>query len=290
MRILIVGARGQLGTSLQKAWADQDVIALGRQDLDISDGARVREAVESLRPAVVVNSAAMRRPDACENEPERTFAINTLGARNLALACAGTGSTLLQISTDNVFDGEKATPYLEDDKPNPVTTYGISKFAAECFVRSLLKKYYVVRTSGLFGEVNASGEPTNFVLTMLGRARQRQECRVVTDQYISPTYTPDLARKLVWLITTEAYGTYHITNRGACSWYEFAEAIFDQAGLDAALVPTTTAALALRTRRLRYAVLGHGSLHSLGADDMPTWQDGLGRYLRALGFDNPATV
>jgi dTDP-4-dehydrorhamnose reductase len=281
VKILIIGGRGQLGASLKEVWADRDVVSPGRLEINITDAGQVREAVRALRPDIVVNTAAIRRPDTCEDQPEQAFAVNAIGARHVAMACAETGSALVHISTDGVFDGEKTGPYVEDDAPNPITTYGVTKLAAECFVRNLTPRHYIVRTSGLFGGP-AEGHAGNFVLTLLGLSRNGSESRVVTDQLVSPTYTPDLARKIAWLVTTERFGTYHIPNRGGCSWYEFAQVVFARGRLTTPLVPTTTAELGLRSRRLKNAVLANDALQRLGADDLPGWQDGVERYLDSL--------
>ena len=284
MRILLTGAGGQMATSLKKALdgEGEDSVALAHRDLDICDACRVRDTLRSLRPDVVINTAALRRPDICEKEPDRAFAVNALAVRNLALACAEEGSALLQISTDYVFDGRKNTPYLEEDKPNPLNVYGVSKLAGEFFVRYLLAEHYIVRTSGIFGEINSSGKDTNFVLTMIRRARENGECQVVTDQHLSPTYTVDLAKKITWLIRTKEYGLYHITNQGECSWYELARALFEKAGLEARLLPMTTDAFKTPARRVPYSVLGNGALQRLMADDLPHWEDALERYLGDL--------
>ena len=169
-----------------------------------------------------------------------------------------------------MFDGRKTSPYLEDDAPNPVGVYGISKLAGELFVRGILERHYIVRTGPLFGGASRSGVPTNFVLRMLHQVRSAAACHVVTDQRVSPTYTLDLARKIGWLITTNAYGLYHISNAGECSWYELAQAIFEAAAINADLRPIQTAALGVRSHRLAYAVLGHGGLRRLDADDLPS--------------------
>jgi dTDP-4-dehydrorhamnose reductase len=282
MRVVILGARGQLASSLCEQMADHDVVALGREDLDISDTARVGETIERLRPEVVINTAAVRRPDDCERNPERTFAVNAIGPRNVAMACAAAGSVLVHFSTDNVFDGRKSGPYTEDDTTNPITTYGVAKLAGEQFVRHLVERHLVIRTSGLFG--GAADRGTNFVLSMLQRARAGETLRVVTDQVISPTYTLDLAKKTAWLIGAGANGVYHVTNTGACSWFELARAIVERSRLDVRLVPVTTEELKLTAPRLRNAVLDNGALRRLGADDMPHWQDALGRYLQTLGI------
>jgi dTDP-4-dehydrorhamnose reductase len=280
VRVVILGARGQLGRSFREALADHDVLALRRNDLDICDSERVLRLVQDLRPDVVINTAAVRRPDACEDQPARAFDVNALGARNVALACARSAIALLHISTDNVFDGRKAEPYVEEDAPNPITTYGVTKLAGEFFVRNLVDKLYIVRTSGLFGGLPA--DSSNFVLTILRQSREGQVSRVVTDQFISPSYTLDVARKCAWLLTTNAYGLYHVTNAGACSWFEFAQAIFERCRLTSELQPTTTEALGLRAARLRYAVLANGALRRVGADDLPSWRDALDRYIAEI--------
>ena len=282
MRILLTGARGQLATGLCQVLRGHDLVPMGHQDLDIVDVAAVHDALSRVQPDLVINPAAIRRPDQCEEAPDRAFAVNAVGARNLALACMMAGSALVQVSTDNVFDGRKTSPYLEDDAPNPVGVYGISKLAGELFVRGILERHYIVRTGPLFGGASRSGVPTNFVLRMLHQVRSAAACHVVTDQRVSPTYTLDLARKIGWLITTNAYGLYHISNAGECSWYELAQAIFEAAAINADLRPIQTAALGVRSHRLAYAVLGHGGLRRLDADDLPSWRDALSRYLDEL--------
>lgn len=285
MRILLTGAGGQTAISLKKALdgEGEESVGLAHRDLDICDAAQVRDTVRSLRPDLVINTAALRRPDSCEVEPERAFAVNALGARNLALACAEEEVVLLHVSTDYVFDGRKNSPYLEEDAPNPLNVYGVSKLAGELFVKQIVDRHYIVRTSALFGGANDPAQGSNFVLTLLRRAAEGLDTHVVTDQRMSPTYTSDLARKISWLIRRDAYGVCHITNRGDCTWYEFAQAVFKKAGLRSRLLPTTTDALASPARRLQYSVLGHGMLERLGSDDLPDWENALERYLHILG-------
>ena len=282
MKILLVGAHGQLATSLGRVFAGHDVTALGHGQLDITDEACVSETVSALSPHVVINGAAKRRPDACEEDPEAAFAVNALGPKHLALACARTGSVLVQVSTDTVFDGRKTTPYVEEDPTRPINAYGRSKLAGESFVRELAPKHFIVRTSALFGEGSASGPATNFVLLVLRQAREGKEVRVVTDQVVSPTYTRDAAEKIAWIVEAARPGTYHVANAGSCSWYEFARAIFDKAGVKAKLVPVTTAELKPKAARLPYAALANGALRRLGADDMRPWQAAVEEYLRIL--------
>ena len=284
LRVLLTGAGGQLATDLARALNGRDLIALSHRELEVCDPGQVRSALETVRPDVVINTAAFHRVDDCEAEAERAFAVNTLGVRNLALACAEAKASLLHISTDYVFDGRKRQPYLEEDVALPINVYGASKLAGELLIRALLENHYIVRTSGLYGSAGASGKGGNFVNTMLRLAREGRDIKVVDDQCLSPTYTCDLAKRLAWLIGTESYGLYHVTNSGGCSWYEFACAIFEQTGLRPRFEPTTTWAVGARARRPAYSVLGHGSLERLGCDELPHWSDALQRYLAEKGF------
>jgi dTDP-4-dehydrorhamnose reductase len=279
VRVLVTGAGGQLATDLVRVLDGQDLVALSHRELEVCDPVQLRSALEAVRPDVVINTAAFHRVDDCEAEAERAFAVNTLGVRNLALACAEAKASLLHVSTDYVFDGSKRQPYLEEDAALPINVYGASKLAGELLVRALLDNYYIVRSSGLYGCAGASGKGGNFVNTMLRLAREKPDIKVVDDQRLSPTYTRDLAEKLAWLIRTEGYGLYHVTNSGGCSWYEFAYAIFEQAGLKPRVQPISTEAFGARARRPAYSVLGHGSLEHLGCDDLPHWSDALQRYL-----------
>lgn len=290
LKILLIGANGQVASSLQAALVDEEVVPLSHQQLDIRDARAVTEMVRSARPDVVINPAAMRRPDECEAAPEKAFAVNAIGPRNLALACHTAGCALVQISTDNVFDGTATTPYPEDARPNPVNVYGVTKLAAEQFVKAILDRYYIIRTSALFGGTLDRSRRSNFVLTLLGRDSEGLDTQVVTDQRVAPTYTQDLAAKVAWLIRREAYGITHVTNAGDCTWFEFATALAGKAGLRRRLIPISTETLASPAHRLRYAVLGRGTLQRLQGDDLPSWDDALDRYLRALGVSIAATA
>ncbi len=279
MRVLLIGAGGQLGSDLVKALAHEDLIALTHGDIEVCDPASVRAAMQSYAPQVVINTAAFHRVDDCEREPERAFAVNALGVRNVALVCKEQGCVLLHLSTDYVFDGHKGSAYDESDAPRPINAYGISKLAGEFFIRYLLDKYYIVRTSGLYGVAGSSGKGGNFVELMLRLAREGKEIKVVNDQTLSPTYTVDLAQALARLIHTERYGLYHITNSGACSWYQFAAKVFELAGVPARLEPTTTAAFGAVARRPTYSVLAHKALLAAGLSEMRSWSAALAAYL-----------
>lgn len=256
---------------------------LTRAELDIGDFAQTRSRLRDIRPDAIINAAAFTRVDDCETEPEQAFRINALAVRNLAQLCAELGGILVHVSTDYVFDGEKGAPYAEDDLPSPVSLYGVSKLAGEYFVRSRVPRHYVVRTCGLYGVAGTGSRRGNFVETMLRLADQGRPIRVVEDQVLTPSWARDVARKMVQLLRTGAFGLYHVTNRGQCSWYEFAQAIFALAGLAPRLEPTTAAAYGAPARRPRYSVLAHAKLAGMGSDDLPHWRDALAAYLHERG-------
>lgn len=286
MNVAVIGASGQLGSDLCKTLTGFDVIPLTHSDIEITDIQSVKRALSRYRPETVINTAAFVRVDDCESDPDRAFLINAIGARNVAVVAEGLGAKLVHISTDYVFGGEpetRTTPYTEFDTPVPPNIYGKSKLVGEEFVRHLCRKHFIVRISALFGTAGSSGKGGNFVETMIRLAKERPQLTVVNDQVFSPTYTKDLAHKIAWLITTEYYGTFHITNRGTCSWYDFAVEILKQAGLSTPVIPIPSDQYPQKARRPRYSVLDNYHLRLLGADDMRPWQESLTDYLLEKG-------
>ncbi len=283
MRVLVIGAKGQLGTDLVKVMSDWKVAAAARADVDVCDFAGVRQKLAGLRPELVINTAAFHRVDDCEDEVAQAFLVNAHAVRNLAQACADHNAALVHFSTDYVFGGDRNEPYTEDDVPTPKSVYGTAKLAGECFVRAYCPRHYVVRTCGLYGLSGSSGKGGNFVETMLRLAREGKPIRVVADQVLTPTYTRDLAHKIKELVQTGAFGLYHLTNSTSCSWYEFAGKIFQLAGLRPDFGPTTSAAFAAKAKRPCYSVLGHARLLAAGLDDMRPWPEALADYLSAKG-------
>lgn len=280
MKTLLIGANGQLGQDLVRVYTGENLISLTHRDIEICVPASI-DAVFSLhRPDVVINTAAFVRVDDCETATEQAFRINASGAHNLALACRTYNCTLLHLSTDYVFDGRRTTPYSEEDSPNPINAYGVSKLAGEYCIRYVLERSFIVRSSGLYGRAGSRGKGGNFVETMLQLARGGGEIRVVHDQVLTPTYTYDLAVQIKRLLTTTHYGLYHATNQGACSWFEFAAMIFRLSGLNPVLIPISSATLGAPARRPAYSVLDNTRLRALGLDCMPPWQDALARYLQ----------
>jgi dTDP-4-dehydrorhamnose reductase len=289
MRVLIIGAAGQLGTDLCRVFKDDGLIPLKHSDIEITDMDSVRRAITVHRPETVIDTAAYIRVDDCETEKDRAFAINTLGARNVAVVCQEIGAKLVYISTDYVFGGGsevRRAPYTEFDDPIPLNVYGQSKLAGERLVCHLCHKYFIVRTSGLFGLAGASGKGGNFVETALNLARTRPELRIVNDQTFSPTYSQDLARALARLSATQYFGTYHITNSGACTWYEFSREIVRMAGLTTPVFPLTSEQYPQKARRPSYSVLNNYHMQLLGWEPLRPWQDALSDYLRQKGYSH----
>jgi len=228
----------------------------------------------------VINTAAFVRVDDCEQQMEKAFRINALAVKNIAQVCQELDSTLVHISTDYVFGGDQSTPYREDDPPNPLSVYASSKLAGEYFAANYCQKHQIIRSSGLFGTAGSMGKGGNFVETMIRLAEEGKQIRVVNDQFLSPTYTVDLANAIIDLVQTDLYGIFHITNRGGCSWYQFAESIFELIGVQADLEPIPTSQYPTPACRPGYSVLDNQKFANLGLDLLPHWQDALETYLK----------
>jgi len=299
MKVLVTGANGQLGTDLCKAIRDFELIPLTDKDIEISDMSSVKQAFSKHKPDIIINTAAFVRVDDCEDEKDKAFSVNALGARNVAVVAQELGARLVHLSTDYVFGGEheptsefvgeglvpsrNPRPYTEFDTPVPLSIYGKSKLAGENLVRHFCLRHFIVRTSGLFGVAGSMGKGGNFIETMLSLAEERDELRVVNDQVFSPTYTRDLAGKIVQLMTTDYYGIFHITNRGVCSWYGFTKEILKLTGIKTPVIPITSDQYPQKACRPRYSVLDNSHLRLLGMDDMRPWQEALKDYLIARG-------
>lgn len=279
MRWLVTGARGQLGTDVQRVLAGQDVVALGSQELDIADRVAVDEAMRAHSPNIIINCAAYNAVDEAETHEADALRVNAEGPALLAKWCAGAGATLVHVSTDYVFAGDAMTPYVEDAATVPASAYGRSKAAGERAVADSGATAYVVRTAWLYGDTGS-----NFVKTMLRLERERETVDVVDDQRGSPTWTGDLARGLVALARSGVEpGIYHCTNTGETTWCGFARAIFSEAGADPERVrPTTTAAFVRPAPRPAYSVLDTTRWHAAGLPTMPLWREALSQALRSF--------
>jgi dTDP-4-dehydrorhamnose reductase len=280
LRILLIGANGQLGSDLMKGLAGHQVVPTTHESLDVVDFDRVIRVVQEHHAEAIINTSAFHKVDICETEIMTAFRVNAYGVRNLALAAREVNAALYHFSTDYVFEGSTPRPRKESDPANPVNAYGISKLAGEKFARYLWKRSVVIRTCGLYGQAGSSGKGGNFVETMLRKARNGESIKVVDDQRLTPTSTKELARKVAELLDTEHYGLFHITASGECSWYEFARAIFSIQGLEADLSPTSSAAFRSPARRPAYSVLENAQLKELGMDDLKDWREALREYLQ----------
>ena len=279
MRILVTGASGQLGYDVERELERRGIEHLGTssRELDITDREAVERLMAAYRPDAAIHCAAYTKVDLAEDEPERCWAVNADGTRNLAAACRKTGAKLLYISTDYVFPGTGERSYETGDPTGPVNTYGRSKLAGELAVQSLLKTYFIVRISWVFGK-----NGNNFVKTMLRLAETRTELTVVCDQIGSPTYTADLAPLLCDMVQTERYGIYHATNGGTCAWSEFAKAIFELADKQVTVYPIPTSAYPTRAVRPLNSRMSKECLHSNGFQELPEWKNALARYLKEI--------
>ena len=279
---MLTGAGGQLGHDLLKQLEGYELSAFTHAEIEITDMDSVWVACRRSHPEVIINTAAYVRVDDSEANVDTAFRVNAFGARNVAVAAQELGAKLVHISTDYVFggaDSSDAKPFTEFDTPVPVNIYGSTKLAGENLVRHLCLRHLIIRTSGLFGIAGSSGKGGNFVETMLRMAQERDELKVVDDQIFSPTYTRDLAKKIAQLITTEYYGVFHITNRGACSWYEFTREILRLAGLEAHLFPISSEEYSTLARRPSFSVLDNCHLRLMRMDDMRSWQEALQAYI-----------
>jgi dTDP-4-dehydrorhamnose reductase len=273
MKLFVTGAAGMLGRDLMLAAgnAGHDVVGFGRAELDVTDADSVRRRVDAEGPDVVVNSAAWTDVDGAEEAEEAAFAVNGAGAGQVAGAAAEVGASVVQVSTDYVFDGAKRAPYVESDQPAPLSAYGRTKLAGEEATIAANKRHFVVRSAGLFG---IGGN--NFVETMLRLGSLQSEVLVVRDQVGSPTYTWHLAYGIVRLIESVEYGIHHMAAAGECSWYEFAREVFEQAKVDCRVLSVTTEEFGRPAPRPPYSALMSQREHPIR---LPSWHDGLAGYL-----------
>lgn len=282
MKVAVIGSNGQLGSDVVKEFSVKgyEVVGLTHTEIEVSNFESVRSVLTSVKPEVVVNTAAMHNVEKCEQEPLRSFEVNSLGAKYLSETCNEADSVLVHISTDYVFDGKKNSPYVETDKATPLNVYGNTKVSGEQFIEAIAKKYFVVRTSGVYGHnpCRAKGG-LNFVELMLKLVKEKPELRVVDDEILTPTSTKEIARQLTEIIKTDAYGLYHATAEGGCSWYRFAKKIFELSNVPANLQIASPKEFLMKVPRPKYSVLENANLKSHGLNIMKPWEDGLKEYL-----------
>ncbi|MBI4847322.1 MAG: dTDP-4-dehydrorhamnose reductase [Nitrospirae bacterium] len=273
MKVAFTGASGMLGYDIKNIFTDVELVPLTRRDLDITSLDKSVTAIREAKPDYLIHAAAHTDVDGSELDPDKAYLVNGIGARNITIACEEIKCPIIYISSDYVFDGTKEGSYNEWDKPNPINTYGLSKLLGEQFVTMLTNRFYIARTSWLFGR---NGK--NFVDTIIKLLAGRDEIDVVNDQFGSPTYTYDLAMKLREIIG-RGYGIYHITNSSHCSWHEFAVEIANIKGINKKINPATSDKFKRPARRPSFSVLGNTMLKLEGIKELRHWKEALKDYL-----------
>jgi dTDP-4-dehydrorhamnose reductase len=280
---MVIGAGGQVGSDLVDVLVQcrEEVTALSRNELDITQSSALREALARNRPDVVINCSVYHPVDECEAHPDRSFAVNAIAVRDLGLAARESGSAVVHFSSDYVFDGELDRPYGEEDTPNPISVFGVSKLAGEQLLRLVCPHHFIIRTSGLYGLAGSRVKRGNFVETMLRLGTRDGRVRVVNDLRIAQTYTRNVAMQTLALIRSQRYGTYHASDHGDYSWYEFAQKIFEYAGMKVEVVPVSRTEMPGVAPRPRCSVLENRRLKAVGLDQMQPIDVGLQGYLAA---------
>ncbi len=291
MKLLITGGKGQLGLQIKsilkkKAYdlgpidsrlAECERRFIDLDDLDITDLNQVNDYIGGFQPDVVINCAAYTNVDGCESDKDTAFKVNSIGPRNLAIACEKYGAKLLHVSTDYVFNGEGNVPFCEYDAPQPVSVYGKTKHLGELYIRENCKRNFIVRTAWLYGEWGK-----NFVLTIMKAAKEKGHLDVVDDQRGNPTYAEDLAHHILKIILTDEYGIYHCTGTGECSWYDFASKIVEYSGIECTVTPVTSEKINRAAKRPSYSSLDNMMLRATIGDEMRQWDVALKSFIEKV--------
>lgn len=280
LKVLLIGAGGQLGRDIFRTKPDKvELTTFDKQCLDITNREKTILAIKEKSPDILINTAAYVRVDDAEDKIEEAFRINSAAVKNLVDACNETGSTILHISTDYIFDGQKKPiPYDEYDGANPLNAYGITKYAGELFVQNYASMFYIARTASLYGKYGASGKGGNFVFTVLDKLKKSQAMKVVNDIHMSPTCTYDLAQEIWRLIIEKSpYGLYHITNSGHCTWYEFAKMISSISGIEGKIIPIQHEEYPTKAQRPLWS-----PLVSVKGINLRRWEEALETFLKEI--------
>jgi dTDP-4-dehydrorhamnose reductase len=283
LKIALIGSNGQLGTDMMKYFTDkgEEMTGLTQDDIDVCFMDKCEPVLLKIKPDLIINTAAFHQVDLCEDEGDSAFSVNSVGVKNLCNICLTLDVPLMHFSTDFVFgaDKKRTKPYNEDDCPGPISLYGISKLAGEYVIKYMLKKYFLVRSCGLYGYAGSFGKGSNFVDMMISLAREGKKIKVVSDQILTPTFTKDMTEKLYELIRTGSYGLYHMTSTGECSWYYFAVEIFKIYGINADISPTSSSEYIAKAQRPFYSVLDNKNLREAGIKDFRHWKEALKDYI-----------
>jgi dTDP-4-dehydrorhamnose reductase len=279
MRVVVIGSSGQLGSDLMRSFADVNPIGVDHKQFDIEVSSAISVLIARHRPDLIINTAAFHNVELCETRPDRAFAVNALAVDQLAAQCAIAGVALAHISTDYVFDGHARSPYPEDAATEPLSAYGISKLAGEMLVRRNLERAYIIRTSGLYGIRGSSTKGYTFIERILTTAERGEPLRVVTDVTCSPSYTRHVADAVRRIVETQRFGTYHVTNAGQCTWYDFATEILRIANLPRSIERVTQSTFPTLAKRPAYSALAHVAMIDAGLPPIAAWQDGIAAYM-----------
>jgi len=281
LKIAVIGANGQLGSELcEQLDVKHEIVGLTHSDIEIANIQSVKKVLGNIRADVVINTAAYHNLPECEKNPDISFQVNAIGAMNLAKTAADTGSVLVQYSTDYVFDGEKKKPYLEKDMTNPLNIYAMTKLNGEILIKNYCARYFIIRTSGLYGKTICRAKGNNFITTMQKVAREKDVVKVVNDEILTPTSVFEISKNTGQLIETEGFGVYHMTCEGHCSWFEFAGVIFRELELKTPLISCTSDEFPSEIKRPSYSVLENHKLNSVNLNHMTHWKDALIKYLK----------
>ncbi|WP_202975202.1 dTDP-4-dehydrorhamnose reductase [Vallitalea guaymasensis] len=273
---MIIGVNGQLGHDAVKLLSPyHKIVGLDKDTLDITNFIELQNRITEIRPELIINCAGYTNVDDCEINYESAYNTNAQGCYNLALIAKKYDCILVHISTDYVFDGEKDEPYIESDLPNPINIYGSSKLLGETIITTISPKYFILRTSWLYGT-----HGNNFVKTILRLSETKEVISVVNDQIGTPTYTIDLINVFSKLIKTNAYGIYHISNEGRCSWYEFAKKIIKLTNKETTIIPITTNQSKRKADRPHYSVLENSMLKHRFGYTLRNWEEALTEFLK----------
>jgi dTDP-4-dehydrorhamnose reductase len=285
MKVVVIGANGQLGSDICKILSNKGYEVFGtiKNVIDVTNMSICKERLNEIKPAAVINTAAFHNVEQCERDPITSFTVNAIGARNLAILSNELDFKIIHFSTDYVFDGSKKMPYIEADMPLPLNVYGNTKLSGEMFIRTISKSYFIARVSGLFGISPCRAKSgLNFIQLMLKLSRERDEVRVVDSESLAPTYTVDVAMQIEKLLQTDNFGLYHMASSGACTWYEFAKAIFELTKSNIKLSVANPNEFPAKAPRPAYSVLENAALKTIGLETMPHWKDALQRYLAEI--------
>ncbi|NMC51654.1 dTDP-4-dehydrorhamnose reductase [Candidatus Kuenenbacteria bacterium] len=286
MKIALIGSTGQLGTDFKKVIPAQFLVNLDYPNFDLTKKDLVREQLLAIRPDIVINTAAYNLVDRAEDFPEEALAVNYYGVKNLVDVCLELDCILVHYSSDYIFGGEddRRTPYTEEDHPAPINQYGQSKLLGEQEIIKRCQKYFIIRTSGLFGTAGSEGKGGNFIESIIKKGKETGELKIVDDQFLTPTYTLDLARQSWQLMQTEHFGLYHATSEWECSWYEFGREVMKYIDPNIKIIPVKTSEYQLPAQRPKYCVLENKKLKELGLNIMRPWAATIPDYLQEKGY------